>query len=57
MTWPEPDPLTHLDGDHLTMGYFDNLDNGFSNKYEINLKNRKKNFMDMLFYLSNSNFM
>jgi hypothetical protein len=28
-------------GDHLTMGYFDNLDNGFSNKYEKNLKNKK----------------
>jgi hypothetical protein len=26
----------------LTMSYFDNLDHKFSNKYEINLKNRKK---------------
>jgi hypothetical protein len=34
----------------LTMGYFNNLDNGFSNKYEINLKNRKK-FIDMFYYL------
>jgi hypothetical protein len=37
-------------GDHLTMGYFDNLDNGFSNKYEKKLINRK-NLMDMFFYL------
>jgi hypothetical protein len=34
----------------LDNGYLDNLDNGFSNKYEKNLKN-KKNFMDMFFYL------
>jgi hypothetical protein len=30
-----------MGGDHLTMSYFDNLDNGFSNKYEKNLKNGK----------------
>jgi hypothetical protein len=36
--------------DPLTMGYLDNLDNEFSNKYEKNLKNRKK-LIDMLFYL------
>jgi hypothetical protein len=23
----------HMGDDHLTIGYFDNLDNGFSNKY------------------------
>jgi hypothetical protein len=28
-------------GDYLTMGYFDNLDNRFSNKYEKNLKIEK----------------
>jgi hypothetical protein len=39
-----------MGGDHLTMGYFDNLDNEFSNKYDKNLKNRKK-LMDMFFYL------
>jgi hypothetical protein len=27
--------------DPLTVGYFDNFDNEFSNKYEKNLKNRK----------------
>jgi hypothetical protein len=31
----------------LTMGYFDNLDNEFSNKYEKILK--IKNFEDMLY--------
>jgi hypothetical protein len=31
-----------MGGDHLTVGYFDNLDNGFSNKYQKNLKNGKK---------------
>jgi hypothetical protein len=31
------------------MGYFDNLDNEFSNKYKINLKNRKN--IDMFYYL------
>jgi hypothetical protein len=36
--------------DPSTMGYFDNLDNGFLNKYQKDLKNRKK-FIDMLFYL------
>jgi hypothetical protein len=34
----------------LTMGYFDNLDNGFLNKYKKNLKNGKR-FMDVFFYL------
>jgi hypothetical protein len=34
-----------MGGDHLTMNYFDNLDNGFSNKYEKNLKNRKKKIL------------
>jgi hypothetical protein len=29
-------------GDPLTMGYFDNLDNEPLNKYEKNLKNKKK---------------
>jgi hypothetical protein len=28
------------------MGYFDNLDNGFLNKYQKNLKNRKKFMID-----------
>jgi hypothetical protein len=28
--------------DPLTMGYFDNFNNGFSNKYEKKIKNRKK---------------
>jgi hypothetical protein len=37
-------------GDHLTIGYFDNLDNVFSNKYEKILK-IEKNLMDMFFYL------
>jgi hypothetical protein len=41
----------YMGGNHLTMGYFDNLDNKFSNKYEKNLKNRKKNLMGMFFYL------
>jgi hypothetical protein len=41
-----------MGGDHLIVGYFDNLDNGFSNKYQKNLKNgKKKNLMDMFFYL------
>jgi hypothetical protein len=35
--------------DPLTMGYFDNFDNGHLNKYNF-LKNRKK-FIDMFFYL------
>jgi hypothetical protein len=34
----------------MTMGYFDNFENEFSNKYEKNLKNRKF-LMNMLFYL------
>jgi hypothetical protein len=33
------------------MGYFDNFDNGSLNKYEKNLKNRKKKLLDMFFYL------
>jgi hypothetical protein len=37
--------------DALTMGYFDNLDNRFSNKYEINLKNRKKNYKYVLLFI------
>jgi hypothetical protein len=36
--------------DWLTMGYFDNLDNGYLNKYKINFKNEKK-FIDVFFYL------
>jgi hypothetical protein len=36
--------------DPLTMGYLDNLDNEFSNKYEKKIKNRK-NLIDMFFYL------
>jgi hypothetical protein len=32
----------YMGRDPLTMGYFDNLDNGSSNKYERNLKNRNK---------------
>jgi hypothetical protein len=39
-----------MGGDHLTMGYLDNLDNEFSNKYDKNLKNGK-NLMDIFFYL------
>jgi hypothetical protein len=35
-----PDPYNGED--HLTMGYFDNLDNEFLNKYEKNLKIEKK---------------
>jgi hypothetical protein len=35
-----------LGGDYLTIGYFENLNNEFLNKYENNLKN-KKNLMDM----------
>jgi hypothetical protein len=35
-------------GDHLTMGHFDNLDNGLLNKYQKNLKNRKKVFIYVL---------
>jgi hypothetical protein len=31
------------------MGYFDNFDNKFLNKYKIILKNRKK-FTDVFFY-------
>jgi hypothetical protein len=27
-----------MDGDHLTIGYFDNLDNEFLNKYKKKLK-------------------
>jgi hypothetical protein len=30
-------------GDPLIMGYFGSFDNEFLNKYENNLKNRKKN--------------
>jgi hypothetical protein len=36
--------------DRLTMGYFDNLNNEFLNKYKINLKNEKK-FIDVFLYL------
>jgi hypothetical protein len=32
------------------MGYLDNLDNEFSNKYKKNLK-IEKNLIDMIFYL------
>jgi hypothetical protein len=39
-----------MSGDPLTMGYFDNLDNGSLNKYKKNLKNGKK-FIDVFFYL------
>jgi hypothetical protein len=36
-------PHINLKGrDPMIMGYFDNLDNGSSNKYEINFQNRKK---------------
>jgi hypothetical protein len=35
--------------DKLTMGYFDNLDNGSLNKYKKNLKNRKKKCVDVFF--------
>jgi hypothetical protein len=38
-------------GDQLTMDYFENLDNGFSNKYKKILKIYKKNFVDIFFYL------
>jgi hypothetical protein len=31
----------------LTMGYFENLNNGLLNKYKINFKNEKK-FIDVL---------
>jgi hypothetical protein len=34
----------------LTMVYFDNLNNRSSNKYKINLKNRK-NLIDIFLYL------
>jgi hypothetical protein len=34
----------------LDNGYLDNFDNESSNKYEKNLKNRKK-LIDMFFYL------
>jgi hypothetical protein len=37
-------------GNHLTMGYFDNLDNGLLHKYQKQLKNGK-NLIDMFFYL------
>jgi hypothetical protein len=40
------------------MGYLDNLDNEYLNKYKINLENRK-NLIDVFFYLyidSDSNF-
>jgi hypothetical protein len=40
----------YMGGDPLTMVYFDNLDNGFFNKYEKNLKNRKMS-IDMFFYV------
>jgi hypothetical protein len=36
--------------DPLTMGYFDNHDNGLLNKYKKKFKNRKI-FIDMLLYL------
>jgi hypothetical protein len=29
-------------GDPLKLGYFDNLDNEYLNKYKINFKNEKK---------------
>jgi hypothetical protein len=37
--------------DRLTMGYFDNLDNGFLNKYKKNLKYEKK-IIDVFLYLN-----
>jgi hypothetical protein len=41
--WPTGDfSMGRVRRDHLTMGYFVNFNNGFLNKYEINLKNRKK---------------
>jgi hypothetical protein len=46
-------------GDRLTMGYFDNLDNGPLSKYKKNLKNGNF-FIDVLFYLwinDHANFM
>jgi hypothetical protein len=52
--------ICSLRRDPLTMGYFDNLDNGPLNKYKKNLKNKKKKFIDMFFYLwidCHSNFM
>jgi hypothetical protein len=51
--------LIVMRGDQLTMGYFDNFDNGSLNKYKKNLKNEKK-IIDMFFYLwieGHSNFM
>jgi hypothetical protein len=33
------------------MGYLDNFDNGSPNKYKKYLKNRKKNLIDIFFYL------
>jgi hypothetical protein len=36
--------------DRLTMVYFDNLDNGFLNKYKKNLKNEKK-CIDVILYI------
>jgi hypothetical protein len=33
--------VSNLGGDLLTVAYLDNLDNGSSNKYEKNLKNKK----------------
>jgi hypothetical protein len=37
--------------DQLTMGYFDNLDNETLDIYKKTLKNEKKKFIDVLFYL------
>jgi hypothetical protein len=42
--------MTLVGWDHLTMGYFDNLDNRFLNKYKKILKIKKK-FIDTFFYL------
>jgi hypothetical protein len=33
------------------MSYFDNFDNGLLNKYIKNLKNEKKKFIDVFFYI------
>jgi hypothetical protein len=38
-------------GDPLTMGYFDNLDNGPLNKYKKKILKMKKKFIDVFFYL------
>jgi hypothetical protein len=33
------------------MGYLDNIDNGSSNKYEENFKNRKKTYRSVLLFI------